>query len=1036
MSKDGDQLAEGLKAAMRFAATRKTFTPRDAVEAASKVLQDKLTPLTIARLLAELNKVVQEVSSGPVWSLRNGARHGVLKSIETPEEDTPVARALRGDEPYSQESIERLIAETPDLPAQNQLKRIEDISDELDRAGPSAPAYPLLVRLRGVMNRVDAARRAQTMLSREFFGREKELARLLDWCNRPQEKTPVSALFITGLPGIGKSFLIDRAIAEYRSTQKAPVVLRLDFDRRGLNLEDPDKLVHELSRQLGDILTEEAPRLRDLRLKYSGSADTSGTTVSSTLLPTELVDAMGAAVRSQGGQVVLVLDTLEVLRGHGETRPILLFEVLDNLVRAGLSPISIIAAGRGDALDSVRKRIEGSPLELNGLSETDSRNLLDKLGAPPDLHDRIFELSRGNPLMLRLSAKVTQAEDFDPGELEYGEAGSITEAYLYRAILSRIDDPLLARLAHPGLVLRRISAEAIQFVLAPALGLGDDIDEAASKRLWQELSSHHWLVAVDGQDWLKHRSDLRREILPMLYVEKPELAARIDRVAADWFAGIDRETALYHAFQATRAGDAMPPFTAADVAGLSDDELDELPLPAANAILQERGQRSRRARYGSAEQGAPEQAAAGKSAEKPAEIEPELIRELEQTLRRGDVFEADHIFTLNNAFPRNPAPTSPEAAATLAYFWLSGQWARAMSLWRKLPKSLLERLAQEDPGLYRLVLLEIEAEADFDGLVTRLRHDEKQAASAWQARAEGSRIALKGALEFALMASQEGRSEYVEILDPVAMSVFRFGEKISDYPADAIRQGANRAERFAIMTGEQNPVTDQHTIARMNPAISPLSVLARIQHSPRMAQFLRGFYDGLHETLAMLGTPDLFDSFERYASDIEIEGPEILGALGLTSDWAGAFAIFNAVPDAPTVARAAERWRRFSGGIWSYPGSPPPDWGNGERDILLEARVDSLLSEKDPPATARALLRRLAYAADYPDTEEGARRARSVFERRLKRPLAKAMTAGGAQDIAAVLAPRLMGPALTAALAVIGADAASKNATVDASALF
>lgn len=56
---------------------------------------------------------------------------------------------------------------------------------------------------------------------------------------------------------------------------------------------------------------------------------------------------MGAAVRSHGGQVVLVLDTLEVLRGHGETRPILLFEVLDNLVRAGLSPISIIAAGRG-----------------------------------------------------------------------------------------------------------------------------------------------------------------------------------------------------------------------------------------------------------------------------------------------------------------------------------------------------------------------------------------------------------------------------------------------------------------------------------------------------------------------------------------------------------------------------------------------------------------------------------------------------------------------------------------------------------------
>lgn len=1031
MSKDSDQLTEGLKAAMRFAATRKTFTPRDAVEAASKVLQDKLTPLTIARLLTELHKVVQEVSSEPVWSLRNGPRHGVLKTIETPpDEDTPVARALRGDEPFSQASIERLIAETPDLPDQDRLARIEEISDELDRAGPSAPAYPLLVRLRGVMNRLDAARRSEAMLGREFLGRDKELARLLDWCANGQEKTPVSALFITGLPGIGKSFLIDRAMAEYRASRKEPIVLRLDFDRRGLNLEDPDKLVHELSRQLGDILTEEAPRLRDLRLKYSGNANTSGTTVSSTLLPTELVDAMGAAVRSHGGQVVLVLDTLEVLRGHGETRPILLFEVLDNLVRAGLSPVSVVAAGRGDALDSVRKRIEGPPLELEGLSEKESRDLLDKLGAPPDLHTRIFELSRGNPLMLRLSAKVTQAEDFDPGELEYGEAGSITEAYLYRAVLSRIDDPLLARLAHPGLVLRRISAEAIQFVLAPALGLENDIDADVSKRLWQELSSHHWLVAVDGQDWLKHRSDLRREILPMLYVEKPELAARIDRAAAGWFAGIDRETALYHAFQATRAGDAMPAFTTADVAGLSEDELDELPHSAANAILQARGERSRRARHAGSEQSSPE--LTGQS----SEVDPELIRELELTLRRGDVFEADHVFTLNNAFPRNPSPSSPEAAATLAYFWLSGQWARAMTLWRQLPKTLLQRLSQEDPGLYGLVLLEIEAEADFDGLVGRLRGDEKQAASAWQARAEGAKITLKGALEFAFMASQEGRLDYVEILDPVAMSVFKFGEKVSEYPADAIRQGANRAERFAIMTGEQHPDTDQHTIARMNPAIAPLSVLARIQHSPRMAQYLRGFYEGLHETLSMLGTPDLFDSFERYSSDIEIEGPEILGALGLTCDWVGAFAVFNSVPDAPTVARAAERWRRFSGGIWSYPGTPPAYWGNGDRDVLLEARVNSLLSRKDPPATAKALLRRLAYAADYPDTDEGARRARGVFERRLKRPLAKAMTAGSAQDIAAALAPRLMGPALTAALAVIGDDAANRNEPVDVSMLF
>ncbi len=260
-------------------------------------------------------------------------------------------------------------------------------------------------------------------------------------------------------------------------------------------------------------------------------------------------------------------------------------------------------------------------------------------------------------------------------------------------------------------------------------------------------------MAVDGQDWLKHRSDLRREILPMLYVEKPELAARIDRAAANWFAGFDRETALYHAFQATRAGDPMPEFTAAEVAGLSEDELDELPLPATNAILQERGERSRRARYTSSEQGNIRTGSDFESGGGRAGTDPRTRTDP----IGGAMFSRPIISSPSTTpSPRNPSPSRPEAAATLAYFWLSGQWARAMSLWRKLPKSLLEQLSREDPGLYGLVLLEIEAEANFDGLVARLRGDEKLAATAWQARSEGSRIALKGALEFALMASQEG----------------------------------------------------------------------------------------------------------------------------------------------------------------------------------------------------------------------------------------------------------------------------------------
>ena len=47
------------------------------------------------------------------------------------------------------------------------------------------------------------------MLNRGFFGRVSETQQIAAWLARPTTKRPVTALFVTGLPGIGKSTLVD-----------------------------------------------------------------------------------------------------------------------------------------------------------------------------------------------------------------------------------------------------------------------------------------------------------------------------------------------------------------------------------------------------------------------------------------------------------------------------------------------------------------------------------------------------------------------------------------------------------------------------------------------------------------------------------------------------------------------------------------------------------------------------------------------------------------------------------------------------------
>jgi len=1033
-----DKIYNALQAALRYAALREGFAPRDAVAAAEEAMGgDSLSTLQTARLLTELKARVAEASADKVWSLHNSARQAALSKadIETVTatifEDNEIVQALRGIGTYSEIAVDDLIAEVAALDTIEHaaVERLRGIVAGIDRAGNRAAAYPLLAKAVSALNKVEDYARSARLLRREFAGRDAELRRIRDWVSSGRSTPPVETLFVTGLPGIGKSYLLDRAVAEARNDAR-PIVLRLDFDRNGLTLNDADRIVHELSRQLGNALPEHSDTLRRMRLKYASSS-----TESSDLLPTELVDTMCEVVRTSQLRLILVLDTLEVLRGHGETHPRRLFELLDTLVERGVAPMAVLSAGRGDALDPVRKRIRKPVMELGGLSRKEADMLLGRLGVSPDLFATIYGRSGGgHPLKLRLWARLSdQLDDIDDSE-------DITAAYLYRVLLSRIDDPLLRDLAHPGLILRRINADVIEHVLAPALGLADEVDADRAEQLWDALSRYHWLVENDGLGWLSHRRDLRAEILPMLYAESPEEAAEIDRRAAEWFADVDPDTALYHALQATRAGHPMPELSADALVAFSDEDLAELPDAARELSNQAMGLQSKRG-YGQGQgrgQGQRKGQGVGKSAggvdDTPQEADPVVIGDIEMALSRRDVVEAHFIRHAHDAFPDHPDPRTPTGHVAMALAWASGRWSEATRLHRGLSDG--DRASfladKKERGLYATTVLEIEAERRFASFATTLRDDRDRFEQAMDARRHSSELALGGASDIALLLADHDGGRAVEVTDHVTRELYQIGTGRETGADEAIRQADARASRYNIGYAGDTPFgpvladgylseDECHAIARLNPMTHALNTLTLTRHSPTLADYMEKLFDWLPRLMEFAGGFDRFDDFEKFRSNFAEEGPELLGALGLTTDWAAAFAVFHRVPDIGHVARAAERWRRFSVGRWAYSGPPPPGWVTYRGpEPALRVRVQKLMDNGGASA-AEELLTILAGDRN---------RLAKAMSARMMTPLIRAMTeADNASDIsdralaiAEQLAARLYGPALASALGVIAAS--------------
>lgn len=959
-----DQAPSLVHQARRFAALSGTFDPVDLLGSLGDLDDQDARQVTV-----DLASVC-DTTSDSSWIMRGSVRRteiaGLVKDDAlhpalawrrdlAPDAETgDLLDALAGAGSFAPSAVTAVL-HGPASP-QEELTRLVTT---LDRAGPPAAAHGHLEALRAALGRRDARSRPGATLEGGFFGREDEMASAERVLREPSQRPPVTAVYVSGLPGIGKSTFVDALTS--RATHQSPpwILVRLDFDRGGLDVQDLLGLTLEVSRQVARELGPIASELNAARLTAAGAGSTTQPVTKGMgrdRVPDQLSGVLGQVVRRGGRPVLLVLDTLEVLRRRGETHPVRLFEAIDELCERGLSPLGVVAAGRGWALDGVPERVAGW-IELPGLHGAGADRLLSRLEVEPDLFPRIKDLAGGVPLVLRLCSLAVREGGALAVEAAAG-LGEHADSDLYRFLGSRISDPALRSLAQPGLIVRRLNAELIADVLAPEVGLSGMGTADAADAL-QDLAAQHWLVEPDDvvPGWVQHRPAVRRVLLRGLYEAEGARAARLDRAAARWFEGrpepFAQVEAAYHHLQAMRSGRPAPVLAPPVLHQLDDETLAELPEVARDVVLIARGERTSQFRGDGPLRGSVDLSGAA--------------RELAPVLERGDLREAEYLY--DRSFAQvDVDPTSPEAAVARSFLWRAGRWATALRTFEP-HRSFAGSLRDGSPTI-SLAHLEMWAESRFAQLVDVLRARPELLDLAAELRhGELTGSLADGALGFALARAgtdlAQPRARW-STTDPVASAVTLWATPTRWGSADPDQQvldalAVPSGGLAASVSGPAGRVGALPTpvllpdlgtpvgAARVQASATPYASVADALLSLDRCGPLRALATEIQHRIAVArGLPPAGAGGWRVAPATTPEGAMVsLTRTGLLAEWLGATAFLLDDPDLRRVAWSAERWRRTSAGDWAYQADPGvPTWST-RPDATLRDRVARLASRGD-----------------------------------------------------------------------------------------
>ncbi len=513
------------------------------------------------------SSVVYTADGRPVWRLHHDVRRATLKRLAG---QGRLVETLDAN-PANHSSILQTMLDgyirgtAPDVDGQT-LPELEATLQVVEWLAGCLPDLPSPDQLRQIIARERLLKPFRFLVGSHFRGRSDELRLLRDYVGiRAEARTqatpaPDQPLLIYGPGGIGKSTLISKFILEYadpEDSQRLPYVY-IDFNRRDVDIQEPISLLLEAVRQLAiqypmdeerwnrlyeqwrrsvDDLTQDNPAQK---AAYGLESVASARRRGWDRYVFEFVDAI-ADLPQTGQPFLIVLDTLEELLYHNREYLGDLWGFL-SLLHSEIPDLRVVLSGRSP----LPLEFPVQALLLDGLDLQSAVDLLLERGIPNEIFaHQIIEIVGRSPLSLWLSADLYGRLEGDMQAFENLEARQeyfyqvkeyLIQGVLYRRILGHIHDPRLQALAHPGLVLRRVTPDLILNVLAEACKIEvKDIEDAQT--LFTQLQEEVAVVEINHADpnEIRQRPELRLAMLELLLQDDREKVKEIHQLAVAYF---------------------------------------------------------------------------------------------------------------------------------------------------------------------------------------------------------------------------------------------------------------------------------------------------------------------------------------------------------------------------------------------------------------------------------------------------------------------------------------------------------------------
>jgi len=546
------------------------------------------------------------VAGGPNrWILRQPVREATIARVGSRER---LLRVLEHNLPPEPDLLQRVISASLRAEARPvEEQELEELTCTLQvcqwfgRVLRELPA-PEQVRRRMELLRLLAP--FQHLTAKGFYGRRAELQKIRDYVGVRHVSLPAELvqttkrllgmrreppLLIHGPGGMGKSSLLSKFILEHASGEDRIPFAYLDFDDPSLSPANPARLLSEAARQLALQAPEHAETFTHFRnlcdtvatkdpgltpqsflsdpftqwfrsqvphpIRLPRSQKHPGSSNAPISYESVLIDFFALVLSELAGHrpFLLVLDTFEEI----QFRSIDLVEDLDRLLiqlREDYPELRTVICGRAPA-----EQLQAEHLELGELDPEAAQQLLRMNGVEdPEAVRGLVEQLGGNPLTLHLASEVVRREGTGRKGIEglktrrllfFSAREAVIQGQLYGRILDHIHDPQVRKLAHPGLVVRRITPGVITHVLAGPCEF-HLTSEADAESLFRELQREVSLVSLAPDGSLHHRTDVRRVMLESLKAERPVQVRAIHEAAVRYYAGreepLSRAEEIYH----------------------------------------------------------------------------------------------------------------------------------------------------------------------------------------------------------------------------------------------------------------------------------------------------------------------------------------------------------------------------------------------------------------------------------------------------------------------------------------------------------